>query len=246
MPRKTELVAKDVALTVTFAALYAVFGLIKLSPIIGLTGQAITAAAIIAPIIGILAGPYIGALSTFLGGIIGLFFGAIPQPSFVSGLIAATCSGLVSRQKRLFAIPIYAILLTGYAFYPVVGPVWLYPTVIWFQLIGLIILVSPLQAVASKNLNSNNYSWLLCAFFITSLTSTLAGQIAGNLTLEMALFPQGTNYFTGTWIATTLIYPIERIIIALAAAFTGTALFKVLKSANLMPLLNHSNPQKFP
>jgi hypothetical protein len=245
MSRKTELVAKDVALTVTFAALYAVFGLIKLSPIVGLPGQAITAAAIIAPIIGILAGPYIGALSTLLGGTIGLFFGAIPQPSFVSGLIAATCSGLISRQKRLFAIPIYAILLSGYAFYPVVGPVWLFPTVIWFQLVGLIILVSPLQAVASKNLNSNNYSWLLCSFFITSLTSTLTGQIAGNLTLEIIL-TQDTNYFTGTWIATTLIYPIERIIIALAAALTGTALFKVLKSANLMPLLNHSNSQKSP
>jgi hypothetical protein len=99
--------------------------------------------------------------------------------------------------------------------------------------------------VASKNLNSNNYSWLLCSFFITSLTSTLTGQIAGNLTLEIIL-TQDTNYFTGTWIATTLIYPIERIIIALAAALTGTALFKVLKSANLMPLLNHSNSQKSP
>lgn len=245
MPRKTELVAKDIALTATFAALYAVFGLIKLSPIIGLPGQAITAAAIIAPIIGILTGPYVGALSTLLGGIVGLFFGAIPQPSFASGLIAATCSGLVSRQKRLFTIPIYTILLASYAFYPIVGPIWLYPTVVWFQLIGLIVLASPLQAAASKNLNSSNYSRLLYAFFITSLTSTLAGQIAGNLTLEIIL-TQDTNYFTGTWIATTLIYPIERIIIALAATLTGTALFKVLKSANLIPLLNHSNSQKFP
>ena len=58
-----KLTTKDTALTVTFTALYAVFGFIKISPIIGLSGQAITAAAIIAPIIGILLGPYVGTLS---------------------------------------------------------------------------------------------------------------------------------------------------------------------------------------
>ncbi len=93
-----KLTTKDTALTVTFTALYAVFGFIKISPIIGLSGQAITAAAFIAPIIGILLGPYVGTLSAFLGGTIGFFLGALSYPR----LRLRHCCSILCRngQKR--------------------------------------------------------------------------------------------------------------------------------------------------
>ena len=80
MTSNRKLSTVDVALTAVFTALYAVFGFLRISPIIGLSGQAITAAAIIAPIIGMLLGPYIGTLSTFLGGTIGFLLGIALLP----------------------------------------------------------------------------------------------------------------------------------------------------------------------
>jgi len=229
-----KLSANEVALTVCFTALYVVFGFLKISPIIGLPGQAITAAAIMAPIIGIILGPYIGTLSTFFGGIVGFFFGSFSPLSFASGIFAALCSGLTYNKKRISSIVVYLSLFLFFAFYPIVGPVWLFPATIWFQIIVFFILLSPLQSAALRDFNSEKDGKLLIAFFITTLTSTLAGQIAGSLTLELIQMPD-VNYFKGTWESITFLYPIERIIIALSAAFIGASLTKVLKSANIMP-----------
>jgi hypothetical protein len=232
-----KLTAKDIALTITFTALYVVFGFLKISPIIGLPGPGITAAAIMAPLIGIVLGPYVGTLCAVLGGVIGLFFGSFIQLSFFSGVATALCSGLICKGRRVVAAIVYLSLFLILAFYPSVGPVWLFPAYVWFQIIGLVILVSPLQTVAMRYFTSENRSRLFFAFFVTSLVSTLAGQIAGTLTLEIIHIPDA-NYFLGTWVFTTFLYPVERTVIALGAAFVGASLYRVLRSANFMPLLN--------
>jgi hypothetical protein len=238
-----KLSANEVALTVCFTALYVVFGFLKISPIIGLPGQAITAAAIMAPLIGIILGPYIGTLSTFFGGIIGFFFGSFSQLSFASGIFATLCSGLIHKGQKIISALVYLSLLLLLAFYPATGPAWLYPASMWFQIVGLITLVLPLQPIAAKKFNSNNNSKLFYTFFVTSLTSTLAGQIAGSLTLEI-IHISDVDYFKTTWEAITFLYPIERTIIALSAASIGVSLYKVLKSANLMPFSNRTNCQE--
>jgi len=235
-----KLTTKDIALTITFTALYVVFGFLKISPIIGLPGQAITAAAIMAPLIGILLGPYVGTLCAALGGVIGFFFGSFSQLSFFSGIATALCSGMISERRRVVATLVYISLFVLLVFYPSVGPVWLFPIYMWFQIIGLVILVSPLQTMATKYFTSNNSSRLFFAFFVTSLVSTLTGQIAGTLTLEV-IHISDVNFFLGTWVTTTLLYPVERTIIALGAAFVETSLYKILKSANFMSLLNRAN-----
>jgi len=239
MAIRRQLTAKDVALTVSFTALYVVFGFLKISPIIGLPGQAISAAAIMAPIMGILLGPQISTLATFTGGIIGFSLGSFSPPSFASGTFAALCTGLTHNGKRTISTIVYLSLLLLLALYPNIGAAWLYPQVMWFQIIGLIILISPLQSMATENLD--NSSKLLYGFFITSLTSTLAGQIAGSLTLE--ILTANADSWIATWQVITFLYPIERIIIALAAALVGVSLLKVLKSANMMPL-DHAKSQK--
>jgi hypothetical protein len=54
MTIRTKLNSKQVALTAVFTALYAVLGFIKISPLLDLSQQGITAAATIAPIKGLL------------------------------------------------------------------------------------------------------------------------------------------------------------------------------------------------
>jgi hypothetical protein len=230
MKHDRRLSTRETALTVTFTALYAVFGFLKISPIIGLPGQAITAAAIMAPIIGILLGPYVGTLSTFLGGTIGFFLGALSYPSFASGIAAAFCAGMVKSGRRIISILAYLSLLLLFAFYPVVGPAWLFPLELWFQITCLIILTSPLQSIATRFMGSNSNSKLLIGFFVTCLTSTLTGQIAGSLVFEILV--SDTSTMLGTWETLTFLYPVERIIIALGGMLIGASLTKALKSAS--------------
>ena len=228
-----KLSANEVALTVCFTALYVVFGFLKISPIIGLPGQAITAAAIMAPLIGIILGPYIGTLSTFFGGIVGFFFGSFSPLSFISGIFAALCAGMLFMGKQSLCALLYLSLLLIFGFYPFLGAVWLYPPLMWFEIAGFLILASPLQSLASKNLNSNNNSRLPFAFFVTSLTSTLAGQIAGSIAFTLLIVD--ANTLKVTWQAVIFLYPVERIIIALIASLIGASLQKTLKSTNMLP-----------
>ncbi|MCK4482988.1 hypothetical protein KAU55_07145, partial [Candidatus Bathyarchaeota archaeon] len=97
---------------------------------------------------------------------------------------------------------------------------------------------------ASKNMQkSNGNSKLLSAFFITFLTSTLAGQIGGSLTFELVSWPifiADVNAWTATWRIVTWIYPIERIIITLSATFIGVFLYRILIHTRLMPSINQS------
>lgn len=246
MPINTRLASKDLALAVMFTALYAVLGVMKISPIIGLQGQAMTAAAIIAPLIGIILGPYLGSLSTLLGGVIGFSLGFFSQPSFAAGIAAAVCAGLICDRRRVLALLLYAVLWLALAFYPKVGPLWLYPAYLTFQAIGLMILSPPFQSAITRGFNSYKGSCLLFAYFATCMASTLAGQIAGSLTFVTMLQPD-VAFWSGTWFATAFTYPVERLIIAIFASTIGLSLHRILKSANLLPSpIPESQPERHP
>jgi MFS family permease len=236
-----KLTAKEVALLICFTALYTYFSFIPAFPIIGLQGGAITLAAITAPIIGIILGPYLGMLSTLLGGMVRLFFATILfAPGFAAGIVATVFAGMLYENRRSISALMYFLLLFFLGFYPFVGPVWLYPLFMWFQITGFLVLISPLQSMASKNMrNPNNNSKHFSAFFIVFLTSTLAGQIAGSLVYEI-IFITDVDSWTGLLQLLTWLYPIERIIIALSATLVGVFLYKILIHANLMPFLNQS------
>lgn len=237
MPLGRKLHTKDITLAVTFTALYVVLSFLPISQIIGIPGQ-ITAATMIAPVIGIILGPYVGTLSTFLGGLVGLFSGSFSLPGFVAGIPTPLCSGMICKGKRIVAALVYFLFFVALAFYPDIGPAYLFPVYTWLQIVGLVVLISPLQGVAVRNFDSGSPSRLIYAFFVTSLVSTLVGQIAGSLTFVVVFMPN-VNASLGIWIATALVYPIERIIIAIVATVIGTAAYTVLKSAHF-PILNHA------
>jgi hypothetical protein len=248
MQNNKKLSTKHIALAACFAALYAFFCFFPIFQIVGLPNKSITMAAIIAPVIGMFVGPYLGALSTTLGGAIGFFVGPFSLPSFVSGVIAAFSAGTLHFGKRSLCAFTYFSLLLLFGFYPFVGPVWLYPQLLWFQLIGFVILISPIWSIVVRNMwSSKNNATLIFAVFMISLISTLAGQIAGSLTFEAfswPIFVADVNAWRLNWQIIAWIYPVERIIISLAAAFISVTLHKVLKSANLTKMLTDANLQK--
>jgi hypothetical protein len=242
MQSNTQITTKNTALTICFTALYTILSFIPLSPIVGFLSKAIVAATILAPIIGVIIGPKLGAISAFLGGTIAISISPYFTPlGLVAGVITALFAGMLAHGKHAACVFLYFSLLFLFGFYPFVGPVWLYPPLMWFQIIGLLILISPLQPMALKTLNSTSNSKLLFGFFITSLTSTLAGQIAGSLTSEVLAWPiflANISSWEAIWKVTAFLYPVERIIIALSATFIGASVHRILKSANLSSSLS--------
>ena len=236
-----KLAAKNIALIAVFAPWYTIFTLWPLFPVIGASGSFITMAVIMAPLIGIILGPYLGVLSVAVGGIILLSLGHIGGPfgplSFVPHAATTFCSGMLYNGKRMTCAVIYAFLLVVFALYPVVGPAWLYPYFIWMHIVGLVILVSPLQSKAVEQ--THEYTKSLGLTFgvgIISLTAALFGHIVGDIMFEAIYWPNlisSVDAWKNTWQLLAWVYPLERVIIAIAAALIGTALIKALKAYGL-------------
>lgn len=238
MPTVRKLEAHDVALTACFTALYVVLSFMSISQVIGLGGKSISAATILALIIGIIIGPYLGLLSSFCGGVLALLFNlSFSLPSLVAGVVASLFSGWLSNGERGICIFTYFSLLFFFGFFPFVGPVWLYPPLMWFQIVGFLILISPVQSKAFRNLNSRNNTKLAISLFMIFIVSTLASQIAGSLLFEVISWPifvVDINAWEAIWEFLTFVYPVERLIIASVATLLGVPIYKILRNTNLL------------
>jgi len=230
--------AKDLALVCSFAALYAVLSFVSLFPIIGSLGKFITLATTMAPLVGMILGPYLGATAVSIGGFIGwsiMQTGAFSFLSFVPGTFTALSSGLLYSGKQKQSLVLYAVLFLSMAFHPVVGPAWLYPYYLWFQLIGLIVLASPLTPLAINFKRKNDdLTRLSFSVGIICFVSTLIGQIAGSLMFELMYWPiihsQVEYWRTAQWQFLTFVYPLERSIIVLVAILVGTPMIKTIRA----------------
>lgn len=215
----------------SFASLYAVLSSFSLSPVIGAAGSSIKMATIIAPLIGLMLGPYLGTLAASVGGFIGWSLtqsGPFSFLSFVPGAATALCSGLLYLRKGLTSIVLYLVLFLALALYPTIGPAWLFPYFLWFQLIGLIVLVSPLRSKAADFTQKQNRLPELClGLGVISFTATLFGQIVGSLMFEMMY---GPTIHTEVWQLATITYPIERTVFTLLATAIGVPLIKALRA----------------
>lgn len=228
--------ARDLALLSIFAALYSVLSLVSLSPVIGDFGASIKLATILAPLVGMILGPYLGLITASLGGFIGWSItqtGPFGFLSFVPGAFTAAVAGFLYNGKRVLSIVVYSILLACQAFYPVIGPVWLFPYFLWFQLVGFVVLLSPLTSTAIKSTRKkDDLRQLSLAIAVVSFVSTLAGQIAGSLMFEITrwpfIYPQVEYWRTAQWQFLTFVYPVERGIITILALVIGIPLTKAV------------------
>jgi hypothetical protein len=122
------------------------------------------------------------------------------------------------------------------AFFPVIGPVWLFPLYIWFQLVGLIILVSPASPMAFRFIQSAKVQESTLGIAIIALISTLAGQVAGTLMFEISIFPVNSQiefWRTTQWLPLTFIYPLERGMLTLLATLVGAPLVRAVRTYGL-------------
>ncbi len=127
--------SRTVAFVAVFAAMIAVLDII---PAFGFTsGVWDSWSFLVSPIIGILLGPYLGALSVGLGSLIGhsIYPRDLIELLFMLGLsMGAAMAGFVYQRKWKQVLGIYTTLLLGYFIYPVSWglPLW----GIWDILVG--------------------------------------------------------------------------------------------------------------
>ncbi len=188
-----------------------------------------------APVIGMLLGPYVGVLATSIGGFVGWTVtqsGAFGFVSFIPGSFSALTAGLLINGERRVSAILYLIVFLSMAFFPLIGPVWLFPLFLWLQLIGLVILVSPVSTVASKSLRAGRIDRLALGVGVIALVSALAGQVAGTLMFELMVYPVNSQiefWRTAQWQPLAFVYPVERILIAVLATLVGVPLIKAVR-----------------
>lgn len=227
---------KSMTLAIVFASFYTVFSSWNLFPLIGGQGNFIKAGVVMALVIGIILGPWLGVIAVTIGGVIGTFIwqvGPFGPLSFLPHVAAALFAGLLYNNKRWSCGVTYLLLLLIFAFYPVVGPAWLWPPLLWLHVAGLAFLFSPLQPKIGEFLREDRDAFKLALGVGTTLfLATLFGHVVGSLMFEAIYWPSfisEVGVWQADWQLLTWLYPIERLFITIAATLIGTGLVKALR-----------------
>jgi len=237
------------AFTATFAVLYMVFRMIPTFPMIGVSGAVFSASDMIAPLYGIILGPYIGASSIILGTFVAIAFG---RPVIFLGLdfLPATTNALVvgflvKRKWVLSAIfyivPLLLFLTDPYTMLlvPIANPssgITYYVPFAWVHFIAMIALFSPLSRRATNWVTGSSISRLVPGLIVLSFIGTFAQHLTGNLLYETigAMYLGKTlESFSIWWRLVFWVYPIERTLIVIGATIFGTALIRALRAAGV-------------
>lgn len=223
-----HLTAKDLASISIFAALYAVLGFIPLFYIFGAYGQYITAALIIAPIIGITLGPVGGTLATAIGGVVGMILtGNMPMGpfSFLPGTFDALCIGLLYRGKWYASAGIFATFIIAFAALPSIGAAKYF---VWLHGLALLLLLSPVSTWAVKYIKTTKPQELIMGVGILAFIGVLIDHIVGNL-----IFQSLTPLDPSVWETIAFVYPVERLLVTVVATIIGAGIIRGVKASGL-------------
>ncbi len=186
---------KAIAAIAIFSALYAALRIIPTVPMIG-TGATFHLSDILAPLFGILLGPYVGGISIIIGTFAAIGLGT-PAPffglDFLPAFVVAFSSGFLVRGKWLPVVILNAAMLVGYAVNPLtanfITTPWGTVPYLWMHILAFIILISPLGHKAGKWVKEINPPEKVKRNkgYIAYLAGGLAGLTVGIILLVLAL-----------------------------------------------------------
>jgi hypothetical protein len=229
MPSQLKISTKSTAFIAMFAALYAVLGYVPLFYIFGAYGQFMTAALIIAPVIGIILGPVGGVLAVSIGGLVGMAItGNAPMGifTFLPGAFDALCVGLAFRGKWYFSAILFSVFIMAFAALPSIGEARYF---VWFHLVALFLLLSPATTLATQYVRTFNAQKLVLGVGIFAFIGVLIDHIVGSFLYQVAITPLAP----GVWEAVAFIYPVERVLATIVAAIIGAAIIRGVKTTGL-------------
>jgi hypothetical protein len=244
-----------VPLAATFAAVYAILRLMPIFVMIGGSGRVFSTTEFVAPLLGIILGPYVGSVAGVIGTFLGImltgrmnFFGL----DFLPIMMNAAVLGLLMRRRRIPAIVLYSALIALFFAHPstlhFVPVSFLGSTVsipfIWLHIITWIMLISPLSMKSIEWISGASEKKRVTAACILSLIGTTAQQLTGTLlfaSMAVPLMGMTPTALQVTWTAVFYTYPIERLAIILpAATVVTTAVVRTVQSTRLFKLPNQT------
>ncbi len=224
---------RKLTLTATLAAVYVVFRSIPIDPLIGVSGS-ITAAGMIAPVIGILLEPAYGIVAVFTGTMVASLFPWNPIKfaglDFLPGALNVTLASLVMRGRRTEATAMFLITIALFIINPYttifVGSASLSPPIpyLWMHLAALLVLVSPLTKDLAAKLTSHHFANMIRPVAVLAFTGTMIEHLTGGI-LFATVVGKGALKF---WPVIFVFYPIERIVLVVGATLIGASLFSLL------------------
>jgi hypothetical protein len=249
---KTSQRTKQIATLAIFTALYIVLRFIPFSMLIGPTGGFLSFSDFLAPIFGILLGPYLGGLSVLLGNFAALgmgrsmmFYGLDFLPDFV----AVVSTGFLYSHKRptwAIIVALNAALLGIFLANPLTSVFVFSVPFVWLHIAAFIVLLTPLSFIAAKWLQTLDYRKITIGVAIFAFIGTMLQHLTGNILFETVLgqltssIP--TALYPGIWTTVFFAYPIERLILIISAVLVGTPLIYLFNKIPFLRIRKHQSP----
>ena len=264
-PAQRSLRTKQIALLTIFTALYIVLRFIPYSMLIGGAGGYLSFSDFLAPIIGILLGPYFGGLAVLLGnfGALGFgrapVFGAIPFLDFLPDFVAAVSVGFLVQRKWLPVVALNVGLLALFFIDPLTSIFVTIPgTAIsipfaWLHIAAFIVLLSPLGRWSGKWVATEGKAKLVTAgMVILAFIATMMQHLTGNLLFEISFGQIGnppiipTAAWPAEWTGVLFAYPVERTILIVCAALVGVPLIWAIRKNHFLQIGKQEQPKTIP
>ncbi len=236
---------KTIALIAIFAALYAALRIIPTVPMIG-TGATFHLSDILAPLYGILLGPYVGGISIIIGTFVAIGLGtpvAFFGLDFLPAFIVAISLGFLVRGKWLAVVILNALLLVAYAVNPLtsnfISTPWGTIPYLWMHIAAFIVLLSPLGRRAGQWVKSPRTSTITAGFVILAFIGTMMQHLMGGILYEVVLGQLTQTVlksaYPGIWNFVFYIYPLERLALIIGAVIVGVPVTRILLKSIFPP-----------
>lgn len=232
---------KTIAIIAIFSALYSVLRILPTVPMIGAPGASFSVSDVIAPIYGILLGPYVGGATVILGTFLGMAMG---KPviflglDFLPALVNVVALGFLVRRKWWPAVVLYIALFAAFLVNPLtsitvdIGGVAV--PFVWLHIVALLVLLSPLGRKAGQWVDSVKPTLLVSGIAILAFIGTMMQHLMGNILFETILAqPLGgieRVAYPGIWTSLLFVYPVERFALVALAVIVGAPVVRVLKA----------------
>jgi hypothetical protein len=245
---KIAITTKQIALIAIFSALYSVIRLIPMGPMIGLS-TTFSVADCLAPVYGIVLGPFTGGASIIIGTFLAMAYG---KPviflglDFLPAFVNAVAIGFLMRKKWIPAIILNVALLAIFIANPLttqffnipIGASTIPVPFYWLHIVALVVLISPLGYKAGPWVKTLKPTHIIAGVAILAFIGTMMQHLTGNILTEVvstqitgALKPETLS--TIIWPAAFVLYPWERLTLVILAVIVGVPLVKALKTTML-------------
>jgi hypothetical protein len=233
---------KIIASIAVFSALYGVIRLVPLGPMIGLS-QYFSVSDSLAPLYGILLGPFTGGISIVIGTALGWLMGkpvSFLGLDFLPALINTVAIGFLIKRQWKFVVILNVVLLalfilSPYSLLMVEIPGIFYFPFLWMHILALIVLISPLRSKAVswiETLKSANIPWGIAILaFIGTMMQHLAGNLVYQLVVGQPIGGLTAEGFQTIWTAAFFAYPLERSALIIITVLVGAPLVRILKKS---------------